>query len=449
MAIRSSLRHLALRWYLWLYDKVRNGRLTWELAGLALLARALVSVGPPERRLSRLGAAYRRTSFPFLQRLIERRLAPWLQPSTAAIWRRHEIGWAHYEPYLKDKTLPKSLILKAPRDGGEKGVLYVSFEVNWLRLLRYFDLPRLLNDYYFVCASSSSPPDFRVYWALAHISPDPIFLQVSNQSEVAQHRRLPHGISPLPIMASDWINPDFYRPRPHASREIDILYVAGWSPIKRHWLLFRALRQMRKDLRVVLIGQDMDRTADDVLREAAAFGVANRLEIIRDASVEVVSDYLCNSKVSIVLSRREGSSMAVPESFFANTPVALVHNAHIGSRAYINAQTGTLVDPAHLARGLSKFLDESSSYTPRAWAMQHITCLQTAERLNAILRAHALERGAPWSQDIKPLCWRPDPIYAHAGDAKLLEPAYAYLAERHGVVVAGYEAATRRAPARG
>ena len=438
MAIRASLRQVALRWQVWLYDKIRNGRLTWELAALALLARSFLG-GAPESRLSRLGAAYRRTSFSSLRRLIERRLAPWLQPSTADIWRRQRIGWARYEQYLTDKTLQKSLILKAPPpgDGGEKGVLYVSFEVNWLRLLKYFNLPRLLDDYYFVGASSSSPPDFRAHWALAHIGPDPIFLQVSNQSEVALHRRLPHGIVPLPIMACDWINPEFYDPRPHASREIDILYVAGWSPIKRHWLLFRALPKMRKNLRVVLIGQDMEgRTADDVRREAAAFGVAGRLEIIRDASVEVVSEYLCNSKTSMVLSRREGSSMAVPESFFADTPVALVHNAHIGSRVYINAQTGTLVDTRNLARALSAFVEESASYAPRAWAIQHISCLQTAERLNAVLRAHAHERGLPWTQDIKPLCWRPDPIYARPGDAQLMEPAYEQLAERHGIVVA-------------
>jgi hypothetical protein len=213
--------------------------------------------------------------------------------------------------------------------------------------------------------------------------------------------------------------------------------VAGWSPIKRHWLLFRALRKMRKGLRVVLIGQDMDgRTADDVLREAAAFGVARQLEIIRDAPVEVVSANLCNSKVSMILSRREGSSMAVTESFFADTPVALVDNAHIGSRAYINAQTGTLLRTGAMARQLSAFVDGSASYTPRAWAMQHISCLQSADRLNAILRAHATARGLPWTEDIRPLCWRPDPIYVHRSDAVAMEPAYQQLAERHGITVA-------------
>ena len=431
------MRKLFLRWYVWFYDKARNGRLTWELAALALLARSFVRRGPPQHRLALLGAAYRRTFFPFLQRLIERRVAPWVEAPRADIWRRERIGWARYERYLTDKTLPKSLILKAPRPGGEKGVLYVSFEVNWLRLLKYFDLPRLLGEYYFVGAASSSPPDFRAHWALAHVGPDPIFLQVSNHGEVALHRRLPHNIAPLPLMASDWINPAFYEPRPRARREIDILMVAGWSSIKRHWLLFRAMRKMRKDLRVVLIGQDMEgRTVDAVLREAAAFGVAQRIEVIRDATVDVVSDRLCNSKVSMVLSRREGSSMAVTESFFADTPVALMDHAHIGSRAYINAQTGTLLSAGGMARQLSAFIEGSASYTPRAWAMQHINCLLSAEKLNAILRDYATTRGLPWTEDIRPLCWRPDPIYVNPSDAVAMQPAYEQLAARHGITIA-------------
>jgi glycosyltransferase involved in cell wall biosynthesis len=334
--------------------------------------------------------------------------------------------------------LQKSLILKAPRPGGEKGVLYVSFEVNWLRLLTHYNVQQLLDEYYFVAASSSSPPDFRAHWALAHLTPDPIFCQVSNQGEVAQHRRLPHNILPLPLMASDWINPDYYAPRPHASREIDILMVAGWSRIKRHWLLFRALRRMRKDLRVVLIGQDMDgRTADAVYRDAAAYGVAGRLEFVRDASIDLVSTYQCNSKVSIVLSRREGSSIVVTESLFADAPVAMAYNAHIGSRAYINAQTGTLVNAERMSRDLSRFVEESASYAPRAWALKHIACVQSTERLNAALRADSEGRGLPWSEDIKSFCWRPDPIYLHRDDTLVMAPAYAHLAERHGIEVAG------------
>jgi len=424
----SHILHLGVRGYLWAHDKLRNGRFSWEAAAICLFARYLLKIGPLKSRLFLLAGAYRRTSFDLLRRLLEKRLAPWLRPSNADIWRRKKIGWTRYQRDITHKTLNKSLILKPPGHGGEKGVLYVSFELNWLRLLEHFDVRQLLDQYFFVGASSSSPPEFRAHWAFAHLAPEPIFCQVSNLKDVSLHRRLPHNICCLPLMACDWVNPAFYVPKPHDTREIDVLMVAGWSRVKRHWLLFRALRKMRSNLRVVLIGQDMDgRTADDVFREAESFGVAQRLEIIRDAPVEVVSEHQCNSRVSIALSRREGSCVAVTESFFADAPVAMVDNAHIGSQTYINSQTGVLLDSNVISWELSRFIEESSCYSPRAWAMQRI------------LRAYAEGRGSLWSQDIRPLCWRPDPVYVHPDDALAMAPAYEQLYTHHGIAIQGHD----------
>jgi len=76
---------------------------------------------------------------------------------------------------------------------------------------------------------------------------------------------------------------------------------------------------MRRGIRVVLIGQDADgRTVDDVFREAKAFGVADRIQMIQDASIDEVTKHQCNSKTSIILSAREGSCVVVAESLFAD-----------------------------------------------------------------------------------------------------------------------------------
>jgi glycosyltransferase involved in cell wall biosynthesis len=136
------------------------------------------------------------------------------------------------------------------------------------------------------------PPHLSAHRALAHIGPDPVFMQISNLSDMDLYRRFDLNIRPIPITASDWINPDYYQPKPHADREIDLLMVAGWTRPKRHWLLFQALRKMRRTLRVVLVGQSGDgRTADDVFAEAKAFGVAYRIEIVRDAPIADVTKY--------------------------------------------------------------------------------------------------------------------------------------------------------------
>lgn len=367
-----------------LADALRNSPAVWKLHAISLTAKSLTQTVAEDKLLA-LAQAYRR----WPSRYLETRLAPWLAGERAAVWREKKIGWHRYQRQIDGKTLTKSLILKAPGSDGEKGVLYVSFEYNWLRLLQHYDLPRLLGDYLLVCASSWSPPDFAAFWALARIGPDPVFMQISNPSDTELYTRLNNGIRPIPIMASHWINPDLYKPKPHDNREIDILMVAGWSHVKRHWLLFRALRNMRRNLRVVLIGQDADgRTADNVFDEAKAFSVADRIEIIHDASIDEVTRHQCNSKISIILSAREGSCVVVAESLFADAPVAMMHAAHVGSRAFINPQTGLLLRSDTMHTQLGEMVERSASFQPRAWALANITHAHATGKLNDILRTY-------------------------------------------------------------
>ncbi len=415
-------------------DALRNSPAVWKFHAVGLRLKSFTQPKVEDKLLT-LAQSYRRWPSP-----LERRLASWLTAERAVIWREKRIGWARYCKQFASPTLTKSLILKDPGTDGEKGVLYVSYEYNWLRLLQHFVLRRLLEEYLLVGASSWSPPDFPAHWALAHVGPDPVFMQISNPTDMELYARFDHKIRPIPIMASDWINPDFYEPKPHHQREIDILMVAGWSHVKRHWLLFRALRKMPRQFRIVLIGQNTDgRTADDVLREAKGFGVADRIQLIQDASIADVTKYQCNSKTSIILSAREGSCVVVAESLFADTPVAMMFNAHVGSRAYINAQTGVLLRAETMHTQLSEMLKRSASFTPRAWALANITSAGTTEKLNGILRDYSRERSLPWTRDIAPMCWRPDPIYTQAADNERLQSAYAALRDRHGVVVAGHE----------
>ncbi len=416
-------------------DALRNSPAVWKFYAAGLRLKSLTQ-SKPEDKLLTLAQSYRR----WPSRSTEQRLAPWLNTDQAAIWREKKIGWSRYRQQLASEKLTKSLILKASGANGEKGVLYVSFEYNWLRLLQYFDLRRLLDEYYLVGASSWSPPDFPAHWALAHVGPDPVFMQISNPADTELYARFDHNIRPIPIMASDWINPDFYEPKPQGQREIDVLMVAGWSHVKRHWLLFKALRKMPRQLRVVLIGQDADgRTADDVLREAKVFGVADRIQMIQDASIDEVTRHQCNSKMSIILSAREGSCVVVAESLFADAPVAMMHNAHVGSRAYINAQTGVLLHADTMHTQLSEMLEHSALFSPRVWAQANITSARTTEKLNGILRDYSRERSLPWTKDIVPMCWRPDPIYVQAADNDCLRNAYAALQERHRIAIAGHE----------
>jgi hypothetical protein len=133
---------------------------------------------------------------------------------------------------------------------------------------------------------------------------------------------------------------------------------------------------------------------------------------------------------------------------FADTPVVMMDDAHIGSRAYINSSTGRLVNRRNMARTLTELIDNPRACMPRAWATEHISARQTSKKLNTILREHALRSHQPWTRDIAPLCWRYVPRYLEEIDRLRLRPAVERLRAQHGIVLEDFvsekHAATRK-----
>jgi glycosyltransferase involved in cell wall biosynthesis len=318
-----------------------------EAVGLFLLIRYRVGPGPEDGRLLGLVYACRRIGHPGLRAWLTRELRPWLTPERAPALRAGRIGAAIRQQDVSKTALYKSLLIKEPGPDGEKGVLYIAGEDNLARLLVHHDARRFLAEYLVVGASTWSPTDYAVLAAFAGLSDDPLFVGISNPADVEAYRVLHPTVAPLPVMAGDWINPDYYSPRPPERREIDILMVANFSPWKRHWLLFQALRKMRADLRVALIGIRTPTRGEAELRaEARAFGVRQELEILTNASIDTVTAYMCNARISAILTQREGSCQAVTESFFADTPVALMHGCAIGSRGSSATTSGRTRSPS-------------------------------------------------------------------------------------------------------
>jgi glycosyltransferase involved in cell wall biosynthesis len=430
-------RNLIIRWRAQMAGIFRNNRIFSEVCAALFYLRACIPVGKLKVRLEALLAAARLSEHRALRALIEKKVRMRLIGPQVDCWRQNWVGLSRYSSGFEDirrKSLTTSLLLKEPGPNGEKGVLYSSFEYNWLRLVENHDARRFFSDYYLVGASSWSPPDYASFVHFAGLSADPIFIGISNRADVKAYRLASPIIEPIPLMACDWINPDFYQPRPKAQRSIDILMIANWLLFKRHWLLFEALRYMRRDLRVVLVGRNgPGRTEKELRAEALAFGVPQKLEFHTNISIEEVTRLQCDARIAALFSIREGSCVAPVECFFADTPVAMMHDAHVGSRAYINEQTGILVKRSGLAHNLEQLLEEAERYSPRAWAMANVTCYHSSARLNALLKAHSEETSRPWTQDIAPLCWRYVPTYVHNDDEVRLAPGVERLRERYGI----------------
>lgn len=325
--------------------------------------------------------------------------------------------------------LSKAAILKPYLGPTEKGVVFVSFEREWIKLARLEKMREFAERYTLVVSPSSSPHNL-INYLFPRIWPERYFSLISNPEDLVVLPRVSDRFEALPLYASQWVNPDLFEPRPHAERNFDLLMVASFGKVKRHHVLFRALRRMPRRLRILLIGQDQEgRTADTIRQEARWYGVADRFELRADQKYPQVCRAFCDARASLVLSRREGSCVVVTESFFADTPVALLEGAVLGSRVFLNDRTGVFLRERDLARGLTRFLEEADRFSPRAWALETISCYKSTKILNDLLRERALARGAVWTTDLAPLQWSPDPRLAREDDRRRLE------AERRDILI--------------
>lgn len=331
-----------------------------------------------------------------------------------------KLDWLEWIPDIADPRLPKAAILKPYLGKREKGVVFISFENQWVKLLRHGKLAEFAAHYDLVIAPSSSPHNL-VNYVFAHSYPGRIFTLISNPGDLGELPSVSSKLIPIPIYASQWVNPDRFHPRSRHERDIDLLMVASFGKVKRHHSLFRALRRMPKHLRIVLIGQDQEgRTSETIIEEARAFGVEDRFTVQSNRSYAEVIDAFCRARASVVLSRREGSCVVVTESMFADTPVAILQGAELGSRVFINEQTGRTLAECNLAEDLASFVKESDRYRPLVWAQKHLSCYASSRRLNDTLKENATAGGQDWSQDIATLEWSPDPLLVEAEDRRRL-----------------------------
>jgi glycosyltransferase involved in cell wall biosynthesis len=430
-------RSFIIRHVISLKDRIRASQVAREflaighLAAYGLKARGRWRAGVRDHA-GDLYSAARLTQRPTLRRLIRSALSPCVAGRPMVV---DATAPRSASATATDDSIASALLLKEPGPDGEKGVLLLGMEMGWTALERAGRGTRLFEDYNLVILSSWSPPQLHDFARLVNLSSDPIYVGVSNRADDPTYELLAPTYTPIPLMACDWLDPAEFRPRPRAERDVDILMVAGYAAYKRHWLLFEALRGMRRDLRVVLIGGPWEgRTIEHLKDEIRAFGVRQDIELPGMLPIHQVYEYLGRARASVIFSRREGACVAVAESFFSDTPVGMMRDAHVGSRAYINATTGVLFDRRHLSGQFARFLEESRGFKPRAWAIENISCHRSSTRLNEILRQDARRRGRPWTRDIAPLFWRYfTPRYLDASDARTLGPAAEGLLSRYGL----------------
>lgn len=348
-----------------------------------------------------------------------------------------QVPWAEFLPDFGQDKIYKTIVLKRFVSEREKGVVFVSFDNQMARLAKAPDLGQFAARYTLVLSPSWSPPHSIASYLFPRLYPDPIICLISNPRDVNIFPRISNTYRMVPLFASNWFDPRKYTAVPATEKDTDILMVANFGKFKRHHAFFVALGELPRNYRILLVGQnERGRTKEAVLSEAAAFGVRDRFEIRQDVPYEELQELFARARISLVLSRREGSCVVVVESMFANTPVGVYEDAEMGSRVFVNEHTGRLLKHKNLAAQLKDFVESSAQYQPRAWVIEHgVDCVASSRRLNEALREEALRSGCEWTEDIATLCWRPDPKYYDLHDAKRLRQCYAEVENRSGISI--------------
>jgi glycosyltransferase involved in cell wall biosynthesis len=420
-SLASAIRGAATR----LRDWAKYSRPSHETLAAAEVARYWLN----PRRIGPLVRAYQRTEVGPLRRYAARALGRRLADPGSVPDDQLGAGLARY---LGQPELTRSIILKAPGPGDEKGVLLLTAEANWVKLLNTNDVADVGARFTLLLSAGWSPLDYSLVGLALRRTTGPVFIEPANYAEVPRIETLNPRVKCLPTLCSDWIHPGLFRPKPRDARGTDLLMVANWAPFKRHWHFFSALRRMPPKLRVTLIGQpDGPFALDRVRQQARDFGAPQDIRYIENVRVEKVYEAMCDSRGLVLMSRQEGPCVAVTEAMFADTPVAMLRDAHIGTRAYINERTGVLLDHRRVACQLLRMLQRIDEYRPREWAEAHISCHVSLARWNNFLRQQAAGEGRPWTRDLVPFCWKPYTTYLKAEDRAAMEPVYLDLRARH------------------
>jgi hypothetical protein len=379
-------------------------------ASFSLLCRShrlLMRVGPDARFSSRLNRMIERA-------LIRACATDGVVESVAS----RSTDLAGVVPELLKKA---AIVLKAPRGENdrvvEKGVLVLKNTERMDRFRRNLAMASLLEHYTLILEPSWSGYANPKLLAFCVFRDHPIVVMSPCRADHQFLERLNSNLRPVPTGASDWVDPRVFRPLDGQGKRFDAVMIARWTLLKRHHLLFRALKRIADpSYRVALVAANIPGDTDrpTILSMIDEYRLASQIVVFEDLEPAGVNEILNQSKVNLLLSRQEGSNRSLFEGFFAGVPgLAFANNLGIPI-THFTPLTGRLIAEHELPEALLYFREHWAEFDPRPWALANIAPEVTTARLNVVLSQLAQQRCEPWTRGIacksnRPeLCYYPD-----------------------------------------
>jgi glycosyltransferase involved in cell wall biosynthesis len=333
-------------------------------------------------------------------------------------------------PNDDDPERQGDLIVLKPYDEatGERGVLMLMYSEAVLAMVAMYDLGALASRYMFVLEPSSwGYQDVRFLFYLG--SDLDVLIQSPRRADFEFVESLQANLVPVAVGAGEWVDGGIFRPRePGQEAKYDVVMVSAWDPLKRHEVFFRAAARRKQNgerkLRFALVGYQMGWTREPIEKLLRQYDLERDCDIYEMIPHAQVSRIVADSKVSLLLSHREGANRAIYESMFCGTPIIVYRHQCGVNLDHVNLRTGLLADDDELDAAICYALEHHEEFDPRQWALENAGYGNATQTINAALRQMSERRGLAWTKDIVAKKSAPELRYAQPGAYKIFAEEY-------------------------
>jgi glycosyltransferase involved in cell wall biosynthesis len=373
---------------------------------LLLLGFAYRALGKKKKALAVWASVHRADYFRWANRFVEARVRP--GPDTLPVYEQYVEETSRTPATTRFFDDPcrllgtRYLVVKSPR-ANEKGVLVLDYFFTFPLFLKFFDVPRIVRDYYLVLEPSWSgycDLDVLLFTTLDC----PVFVQSIEPRDTAFVESLRANLLPVPVGANWWVDHRVFRPLSDVVKDVDLVMVASWARFKRHDRFFAALARLKARghrLTALLAGYPAGCTRQDMEQLARYHGVHDQLEIHEWLQPEELNRQMNRAKVHPLWSRKEGVNRAIIEGMFAGLPCVLRAGFNYGYHyPHINPDTGCYAAEHELPDKLLGMVDHYREFAPRDWALANMSCQKATEVLGEAIRKVALARGEAWTEGL-------------------------------------------------
>jgi glycosyltransferase involved in cell wall biosynthesis len=337
---------------------------------------------------------------------------------------------AQDEPWDRVVRLGGDLILLKTHDPRtrELGVLLIKYNDAFLRFVALYDVAAVLRDFQIVLEPSwvgYALTEYLMFFDEARR----VVVQAHHPSDYRHIERLGSNLVPIAIGAGYWVDDEVFRPLPGVEKKYAAIMVANWTPFKRHHVLLDALVRARDPaLRVALVGYPWGGYERARIEELVGRrGLGPQVDLFERVPPETLNRLYNESRVNLLLSRREGAGKVVYEGLAAGTP-CIVSADHESVRLEdVNERTGKLVRDGDLPAALVEMQSTYRRYASREWLLAHASHRTSTAKLEDVLKACAAQEGRPWIRPLAEKVNRPNARYRDDEVERRMLPAYGAL----------------------